>query len=541
MGGRYTKDNRNIFWFFLVVIWLCCPHSGYAEKDVRLALLVGNQHGWTQDPKLNYVISGDLVPMAKTLKRLGFQIHATVINQKPDHVRVVFQQLLKRLQQSPQITTFFFYYTGHADREHFHMGPRGSRPLSYREFVKFLQQVRVQRRFALIDACFSGEIIRHFGSLERFQDLRQKGAFVTKGVDPHLAETDLRKYFPNQGNRVKGLQILSSSRFLSYESRYRKGSVFTYHFLQGLQGEADLDKDGKISMNELFLYTRPRVRKETGQSPQQWIFRIGGENYGFAPVYRSTLVIQAGIEGQLQVAVDNFLWQWQKRKKQSIRLAVTAGMGQIGMKTGQRCRQQHVFFPVGRSVVLDNSRWYDVRCGHASLISKATLTLPSAIEPPRHPEQTWSLELQGGLGFSNGIFKVGGDLLGMGQIGLRHRYFAVLLGIGGTSVTFTSPEHIQLLFALRGEGGYRKSWGIFDLFVGGYVSVGMLLQDVNQDLLPVATFQVGLSASPALWVSERWAIVLSLDAGLIPAVVHNQPRVFFHGSTRLGLRYRFGE
>lgn len=543
-----THTTKQIHWKYLCtfiigigILLLMLPTTSYASKDVRLALLIANQQGWAKDPRLNYAVKGDLLPMSRSLRRLGFRIHKTLINQNPASVRRAFRSVLKRLRQKPRVTTFFFYYSGHADRNYFHMGARRSKPLSYKEFANFLNQVQVQRRFAVIDACFSGEIIRQFGSLRHYRNLRQNKAILAKGVERQLAETDLRKHFANQGEQVQGLQILSSSRFLSYESRNRKGSVFTYHFLRGLRGRADLDRDGKISMNELFLYVKPRVLKETGQSPQQWLFRIGGETYGFAPVYKSTLVIQSNILGRLQVAVDNFVWRWSKQTRQPIRLAVASGQGQIELRRGKRCWQQRLFFPSKGSVKLSPSQWQPIRCGNSLLVSKASLELPSTFQPPIPLEQTWSLELQGGAWGTTGFVKAGGDVMGLGRVGLRHRYFAILVGVGGTTVPFSEQSYTQLAMELRGEAGYRKTWGRFDLFAGMYLSVGVLLQDVNQDLSPALMGQVGITLSPAYWLNRRWALFLNLDAGVIPTIVRSQPRAFFSGTANMGLRYRFGD
>jgi hypothetical protein len=46
--------------------------------------------------------------------------------------------------------------------------------------------------------------------------------------------------------------------------------VFTYYLLQGLQGEADANKDGTVTAGELFAYLSEKVSKATEgqQNPQ---------------------------------------------------------------------------------------------------------------------------------------------------------------------------------------------------------------------------------------------------------------------------------
>jgi uncharacterized caspase-like protein len=53
----------------------------------------------------------------------------------------------------------------------------------------------------------------------------------------------------------------------------KRHGLFTYFFLKGLQGEADLDMDGAIRLRELDEYVRTQVqtvarRKNVDQTPQ---------------------------------------------------------------------------------------------------------------------------------------------------------------------------------------------------------------------------------------------------------------------------------
>ena len=119
------------------LLWLgvaLVPSSAHAS-DVRLALLVGNQAGWKGDPRLKFALSGDLLPMKKALQRSGFSVFATLQNQNAATLRQTMQKLRLRLQRKPYVTTFFFYYSGHADKHTLHMGPRGSHPFQHKELV----------------------------------------------------------------------------------------------------------------------------------------------------------------------------------------------------------------------------------------------------------------------------------------------------------------------------------------------------------------------------------------------------------------------
>lgn len=527
--------------FAIVPILLAIVAPGIAEaKDVRLALLIANQKGWDKDPLLRYAVSGDLLPMSRTLKNLGFKVHATLANRSASTIRQVFRQILQRVKQKPRVTTFFFYYSGHADKAYFHTGKRGKNPLSFQEFVWFLDKLRVKRRFAVVDACFSGEIIRRFGSLKRYKHLRQTTDFRRKGIRRQLVETDLSKHLSSQGNNSNGLQIISSSQDESFESRKYKSSVFTHFFLQGLKKQADFDNDGKISLNELFLYTKPRVKQKTGQSPQQWLFREGSDVYAFAPAYKSTLLIGSKIRGELQVSVGNFVWHKHKTKLRPIRLSVTTGKGWVRLKRGKKCWNQQVHFPLQRRVSLQPKRWRKAPCSRVSLFNrKGVIQLPARPPEPLQQERTWLFEAQGGVWGSTGVIHNNGDLLAGGSFGFRHRYIALLLGLWGTSLTFDNKAHQQLAMELRVEGGYRGRWGNFDLFVGGYVVAGTLLQDINQNLNPGLFLHAGVTLSAAYWIAERFSLFIAVDGGFFPTIF-DQPRLFFMGSVRFGVRFFLG-
>lgn len=55
-------------------------------------------------------------------------------------------------------------------------------------------------------------------------------------------------------------------------------SVFTKHLIAGLQtGEADLNRDGQITVDELYRYVFTKVREESPQEPMQWDLERKGD------------------------------------------------------------------------------------------------------------------------------------------------------------------------------------------------------------------------------------------------------------------------
>ena len=62
---------------------------------------------------------------------------------------------------------------------------------------------------------------------------------------------------------AKNMVVLTASSGSEISSTYKdKGhGLFTYFFLKGIKGEADLNEDGKIEMEELYSYLKPQVQK----------------------------------------------------------------------------------------------------------------------------------------------------------------------------------------------------------------------------------------------------------------------------------------
>ncbi len=128
------------------------------------------------------------------------------------------------------------------------------------DHLKKLVKKTPAKVFMFIDACYSG-------SIGRDKPLR-----VT-----HFSKRSL----PPE----KAAMILSSGpNETSKEDDKLKHGIFTYYLIEGIEGKADLNKDGFISFEELGKFVREEVSKSTGkvQNPQV-IFpkQLGNEKVSF--------------------------------------------------------------------------------------------------------------------------------------------------------------------------------------------------------------------------------------------------------------------
>ncbi|WON72889.1 caspase, EACC1-associated type [Nitrosospira sp. Is2] len=117
---------------------------------------------------------------------------------------------------------------------------------SIRDFVDASQSQRV---VIILDCCFSGAI---------------GGAFTKGSVDDQLQVA---------AREGRGTYIMTASTGIqtALEKETDQHSVFTKHLIAGIEsGDADMNRDGTITADELYDYLYMRVREESHQEPTKW-------------------------------------------------------------------------------------------------------------------------------------------------------------------------------------------------------------------------------------------------------------------------------
>lgn len=125
-------------------------------------------------------------------------------------------------------------------------------------------QCRSRRQVLLLDCCHSGAFARAKAATS--VSTRQQFEAITPEAGRGrvvLTASDAMQY-SFEGDQVEGQGVRS---------------VFTQALVEGLRtGEADLDGDGQIKLDELYSYVHRRVRDKTPQqSPRRWDFDVEGE------------------------------------------------------------------------------------------------------------------------------------------------------------------------------------------------------------------------------------------------------------------------
>ncbi len=162
------------------------------------------------------------------------------------------------------VSKVFVYYVGHGapdlDSNEAYFVPVDANPQDLKSngyrlqtFYDNLAKVPAKKMTVVLDACFSGN--------------SDKG-MLFKDISPALVK--VKKEYRGPANAV--LMTSAAVDQVSTWYREKKHSLFTYYFLKGLQGEADANKDRRITVGEMQAYLKENVpymaRRLTGTEQQ---------------------------------------------------------------------------------------------------------------------------------------------------------------------------------------------------------------------------------------------------------------------------------
>ena len=246
---RCPQERRRRLFGGLVLCAVLAAATGTAQAEVRrYAFLVGANRGAAHEVPLQYAES-DVDAVANVLIDLGgFPSEQVVRLLAPtaDRVRKALIELGLRIQRDLRgggEAVLFAYYSGHADAQSLHLGEA---LLGTEELSNLVRLSDATLKVLLLDACRSGALTRVKGG-------RQATPFQI-GVEDHL--------------RNEGYAIITSSTAGedSQESDALGSSIFTHHFLAGLRGLADLNRDQLVTLAEVYAYAQEQTLKSSLQT-----------------------------------------------------------------------------------------------------------------------------------------------------------------------------------------------------------------------------------------------------------------------------------
>ncbi len=247
--------------------------KGQKAGQYDVAVVIGNKnYSAAGAPDVDYAIRDARVMREYLTRTMGFDSANIIYAEDATLTRLtgIFGseadyrgQLYKWIK--PGKSRLFVYYAGHGapdlDNGEAYFVPVDANPqllkvqgYKVQTLYNNLEKLRAKGLTVVLDACFSG------GSPKGML-FKGTSSLVARVKDTHKPTTAL---------------LMASSGSSEVSSWYpeKRHALFTYFFLKGLQGEADTNKDGKITAGEMKTYLNEQVpymaRRLTGneQTPQ---------------------------------------------------------------------------------------------------------------------------------------------------------------------------------------------------------------------------------------------------------------------------------
>ena len=231
----------------------------------------------------------DLVNLfTRRAENYGHVFADTLINEKATRENIL--SLKKKFSEAGVDDEIILFVSGHGlldDKLDFYFGTTDvdfndpdARGLRYEDLETLLDGIQARKKLLMIDACHSGEVdkTRLIVSADQPAILIKnvKGVIKTYTYKSEVAEEQyqvgiktsfelMQELFANV-SKGSGAVVISAAAGNSYalESDEWKNGIFTYCVLHGLKSRtADLNKDGKVTVNELKEYVSKEVDRLT--------------------------------------------------------------------------------------------------------------------------------------------------------------------------------------------------------------------------------------------------------------------------------------
>ena len=241
--------------------------KGSISRDYGVALVIGNGDYKTIS-RVDFAVNDARAVSAYAKDSLGFNRVDERFNMSGREMRRLFGterdgyegQLFKRvraatqMQQNPPV---FIYYSGHGAPSLNKQGGAYLVPTdidnmhyiedegySMKDFYAAISRLPTNDVTVIIDSCFSGS--------------GGDGKLLFKDISPAALKTG--SSLPD--NSLKNASVMTSASGDQVSNWYREGnhSLFTYHLLAGLRGDADQNKDKSVSLDELKKYVSYHVQ-----------------------------------------------------------------------------------------------------------------------------------------------------------------------------------------------------------------------------------------------------------------------------------------
>jgi formylglycine-generating enzyme required for sulfatase activity len=239
----------------------------------KYALIIGNTE--YADPGLAKLTAPgkdaeDFARVLKSAELAAFDEVVTFVNEDVFNLNVAIENFFVGKKPDDLLV---FYFSGHGVRDEsgslFLAVKNTNRSLLRATAIKadFVRELmdssRSRRQVIILDCCNSGAFARGTKA-EIGGSMGIASAFEGKGYGHIVLTATDSTQFAWEGDKIIGDETANS--------------LFTHFLVKGLEGEADTDGDGKITVDELYDYAYEQIVSRTPkQTPGKWSYKQQGE------------------------------------------------------------------------------------------------------------------------------------------------------------------------------------------------------------------------------------------------------------------------
>jgi hypothetical protein len=289
--------KRKMFWILgmFLTLGLLGPPRLMADNQTdelytrRFAFLVGANNGGKDRVTLRYA-EDDARAIQEVLGDMGGILpgdsHFLTDPSKEiffEEIQALTEDVAKAKEKFRRVEVIF-YYSGHSDEENIFLG---NERISYKEFRELITSMNADVRIAIVDSCASGALTLPKGVIKK---------------SPFLMDT---------AYDMKGYAFITSSSAseAAQESSRLKRSFFTHNLISAMRGAADMNQDGRITLNEAYQFAFDGTLTQTEktmagpQHPSYHIQMSGTGDVVITEIWKSTavLVLKKDITGKIYI------------------------------------------------------------------------------------------------------------------------------------------------------------------------------------------------------------------------------------------------
>ncbi len=261
-------------------------YRGKAKSDLYIVALGVSDYD-NPDLQLQYAAK-DAADISKALEQYGFgEKHVLLLTNEQVKDRSALEKVRDFLSNTTVNDRVVFYVAGHGmldDKYNYYYAPAGFDPeridetgIAMDELTACLQNAEAHKKLLLLDTCHSGmlgeegeEKLAMSGVQlpHGVRAIQHRGMKVKKAIGA-LNTKQKKRYIEDlfsRGDVQRGINIIAGAAGAEYalESGAWKNGVFTATLIQALQDpNADANKDGKLTVEELQNYVTSKVAEQT--------------------------------------------------------------------------------------------------------------------------------------------------------------------------------------------------------------------------------------------------------------------------------------